>query len=222
MCGRYSIIETSEIYDRFGLKESQKSPIRSNYNAAPGQNLPVVILEENKVKLTQMRWGLIPPWAKDERIGYAMINAKSETLMEKPTWRSPFKSRRCLVPASGFYEWLRNGDDKKEPHYFHLPAQPIFFFAGLYEIAKGAEDFLIYSFSIVTTKPNKTVGRIHDRMPAILARDKEKEWLEPNSDPEYLLTILQPYPDQAMEEYTVRGEVGNSKNNYPELIYPVS
>lgn len=168
-----------------------------------------------------MRFGLVPPWAKSLSTGYTMINAKAETLLDKPTYKGLFRHKRCLVPANGFYEWqkLENG---KQPYYFRRKDEAPFSFAGLYTSRKDSEGHELFSFVIITTEPNQTVAKVHDRMPVMLTPKEEKLWLEtPADDAESLLHILDSFPDRDMVGYRVTQDVGNVKINSDELIKPL-
>jgi len=167
-----------------------------------------------------MKWGLIPQWAKSEKVGYSMINAVGETIFEKNTYKKPILTSRCLVPASGFYEWLETSDGK-QPYYFHLPETDLFSFAGLYDIWYDQDQVPHKSFSILTTAPNDHMSGIHDRMPVILDRDEEAHWLDPEAKPEDLQLLLDPY-DGDMLKHEVDRAVGNVKNNAPELVLPLA
>lgn len=163
--------------------------------------------------------GLIPPWAKDEKIGYKMINARAETLTEKPSFRKPLVSKRCIIPADSFYEWKRLDPKTKVPMRIKLKSSNLFAFAGLYEKWNTPEGNPLYTCTIITTKPNELMEDIHDRMPVILTDKNEKEWLNPkNTDPDYLQSLLLPYDANDMEAYQVSSLVNSPKNNSPELI----
>lgn len=179
MCGRFALQPGDKFYDRFNIENRLDALVERN-NITPGQMVPVIMSKSpNRVEL--MKWGLIPHWAKEKNIGYKMINARIETLVEKPSYRGPLKSKRCLVPASGFYEWqaTRFG---KTPYFIHLKNEPLFSFAGLYDVWTDGEDDgkveKIYSFTIITKNANKTISKIHDRMPVILEQSRESEWLD--------------------------------------------
>lgn len=188
-----------------------------NYNVAPSQSVPVVTSEG----ILDMRFGLIPQWAESMNDGYTMINAEAETILDKPTYKGLFRNKRCLVPASGFYEWKKT-DKGKQPYFFKLKNSDLFSFVGLYTVRKDSEDHELYSFTIITTKPNKTVGEVHARMPVILTKKEEKLWLEtPAEDAESLLDLLDSFPDKDMVAYKVSQDVGSVKINSDELIKPI-
>lgn len=163
-----------------------------NHNIAPGANIPVVINPVDR-NVQMFRWGLIPGWAKDEKIGYRMFNARAETVAEKPSFRVPFRSQRCLIPADGFYEW-KMVEDRKYPFLFTLKEKRPFTFAGLWESWRDKEGGVIKSCTIITTVPNSLVAQYHDRMPVILADENRWHWLEDRSQNELqaMLTPIDP------------------------------
>jgi putative SOS response-associated peptidase YedK len=216
MCGRYSfVVEDQMIWERFGV--SVRSAIyKAKYNCAPTQDLAVITNEEPEV-LNFFRWGLIPFWAKDPAIGNKLINAKAETLLEKPSFKNAFLKRRCLVPADSFYEWKKNG--VKVPHrILRKDGQP-FAMAGLWEkwASPGGES--VRSFTIITIGPNAAIEKIHDRMPVILPESDERQWLESN-DPMELHSLLQPCPPELLRAYPVSALVNAPQNDVPEIVIP--
>lgn len=215
MCGSYSIVPGDKFYQRFA-PVNRLVILKPNYNVKPGYMMPVITGN----RLSLMKWGLIPSWAKDPAIGYKMINARSETIIEKPSFRKPFTKQRCLVPASGFYEWQKTGKEKL-PFYIRLKSDDLFSFAGLYDIWKDTEDKEIASFTIITTGPNGLVAPIHNRMPVILERESEEKWLEEPADMSKLISLLKPFPENKMEAYPVSRAVNYGENDSEELIKPV-
>jgi putative SOS response-associated peptidase YedK len=217
MCGRYSfILEDEMIKERFGV--TVRSAIyKARYNCAPGQKL-AVISNGNPGELSLYRWGLIPFWAKDPKIGYKLINARAESVLEKPSFKTPFRSRRCLVLSDGFYEW-RKGPEKT-PYRIARRDGAAFAMAGLWDKWTSPEGEEIRSFSILTTGPNSLMEKIHDRMPVILERETEKEWIENNST-EKLLEFLKPCPSPSLVAFPVSSLVNSPKNDSPELIVPM-
>jgi len=213
MCGRYTLYTTDELEDRYRVEVSDA--IRANYNVAPSQTMPVITANG----LEMMRWGLIPPWAKDEKIGYKLINARSETIFEKPMWKKPVMQRRCLIPANGFYEWKKE-DDGKHLQYIHLRDEALFSFAGIWETWNhdGKE---WHTYSILTPSPNKEMTSIHDRMPVILHKDDEAQWLEADTE-EDIAVLLQPYTNGKLETFEVGREVNTVKVNDETLIGPIN
>ena len=191
-----------------------------SYNITPGMINPVITRQSpNKVVL--MKWGLIPFWAKDPKIGYKMINARAEGIEAKPAFRRPIKSQRCLVPADGFYEWKRLTLEKKEekiPWFIGLKDKSTFSLAGIYDIWKDVEGKEIYSYSIITTEPNSLMAKIHYRMPVILGKIDEDVWLTKDYDFEKILALLKPYSEKDMVSYPVSTRVNSPANDGPELV----
>ena len=218
MCGRFSLSQSVEtIAAAFDLDEVPAWEPR--YNIAPTQMVPTVVMGNSPVKNRQfrlMRWGLIPSWAKDPAMGARMINARTETVTEKPSFRNAFRRRRCLVVADGFYEWQRQ-EGKKQPFYFRLQDGQPFGFAGLWERWESADGEVI-SCTILTTEANDLLRPIHDRMPVILDSKDYSLWLDPEVQPEPLQTLLRPYQTEAMTSYPVSTLVNNPANNSPECI----
>jgi putative SOS response-associated peptidase YedK len=218
MCGRYAIVLTGDgsLQRRFSLEEVPEAPA-PRFNVAPTQTLPV-ITRNSPNRMEMMRWGLVPSWAKDMSIGSRMINARAETVAEKPAFRRLLRSQRCLVPASGFYEWKREGDGKT-PHFIHLPDEPLFAFAGLYDIWRDPDGQAVKTYTILTTAPNDLMSEIHNRMPVILRREDEDDWLDPeNTEPEHLLPLLRPYPAREMAAYPVSKMVNSPANDVPDIL----
>lgn len=195
------------------------------YNIAPTQPVPAVLNEwqEGKAQLELVHWGLIPSWAKDPSIGGRMINARAESLAQKPAFRAAFKRRRCLIPASGFYEWKKNPDGKtKTPMYIRMKDGRPFAFAGLWEVWHSEDGSQIKSCAIITGEPNELVKPIHDRMPVILLPQRYRDWLDPNERPaDELMSMLKPYPPEQMQAYPVSRMVNNPKNDSPKCIEPM-
>jgi putative SOS response-associated peptidase YedK len=216
MCGRYSFaIEDELIRERFGI--SVRSAVyKARYNCAPSQNL-ALISSESPEKLSFYRWGLIPSWAKDPSIGNRLINARGETILEKPSFRNAFISRRCLVLSDGFYEWQKFG--KKTPFRITLKDSEPFAMAGIWEKWKDPDEMLIYSFSIITTSPNALLAGIHDRMPVILNKEDEKRWINP-MPAEELIKMIRPFPAEMMKAYPVSKMVNSPANDIPEIWIP--
>ena len=216
MCGRFTQFKNLEtIADRYGV-ELPEGGLTPRYNAAPTQELPVIIVERGKRKLEMMRWGLIPSWAESTAIGSKMINARAETLAEKPSFRNALKSRRCLVPADGFYEWMPTGRGK-QPMRISLRSDEIFSLAGLWETWKSPKGEVVHSFTIITTEPNELMAPIHDRMPVILT-DTENDWLSDELFLRQHLSMLKPYPSQEMVATPVSKLLKNVGLDMPELL----
>lgn len=219
MCGRYSLICTDDIGNRFRVYKLTIG-CRSRFNVAPSQAMPVVVWRE-QTELIMMQWGLVPHWAKDLKGSARPINARAETLTERPMFRGLLKQNRCLVPASGFYEWKRDGD-RKTPYYVRLRDADLFAFAGLYDVWHDADGVAHPTYTIVTTAANRTVSPLHDRMPVILGRENEERWLAGGPPaPEELPALLGPYPPDAMEAYPVSTRVNNPSTDDPSLVEPL-
>jgi putative SOS response-associated peptidase YedK len=226
MCGAYgfSVKDAKEVYDRFEVVNTLED-FKPRWNIRPGQMNPV-ITSDSPNWISRMIWGLIPYFAKDEGYKYKTINAKAETVAKLPSFRQPFRYKRAIIPATFFYEPDKIHHAKPPyPWYcFRLKDQDLFALAGLYDIwtdkATGLE---IYSYTIITTKPNEIVGKVHDRMPVILRKEDEETWLNPDlSEPAQLLPLLQSYPADKMEVWRVGDEARNVRNDYPELMKPYS
>ena len=217
MCGRYSfILEDEMIKERFGV--TVRSAIyKARYNCAPTQDL-AVISNEKPGELSLYRWGLIPFWAKEASIGNKMINAKSETILEKPSFKAPFKSRRCLVLADGFFEWKK--DPVKTPYRITRKDGSAFAMAGIWDQWTSPDGEIIHSFSILTTGPNTLMEKIHNRMPVILDREGEKRWIG-NENPEKLLELLRPCNPSLLTAFPVSTKVNSPRNDTPEILVSV-
>lgn len=222
MCGRFvRSTDKDNLQNRFGFTDPQGVLLEPRYNIAPSQMHPVVIVKDDHRVLKLMRWGLVPFWAKDEKIGHKMINARAEGINEKPAFRTPFKKRRCLVLADGFYEWQKPDKKSKIPYYFRLKSGAPFAFAGLWDVwEKGDEPRA--TFTIITTENNEMMAPIHNRMPVILHEQDEGAWLDPElRDPAKLLPLLTPYPSIEMECYEISTFVNSPKNESAECIKPL-
>jgi putative SOS response-associated peptidase YedK len=222
MCGRFTLTQSPEaLADVFHVQ--QRLDLEAQYNIAPTQTVVTVLhnVESKKREFKKLRWGLIPSWAKDPSISTKLINARGETIAEKPSFRSAFKQRRCLVVADGFYEWQRK-QGKKQPFYFRLKDEQPFGFAGLWEKWTNPEGEEINSCTIVTTTANEILQPIHDRMPVILAPQDYDLWLDPQEQkPQALQHLLSPYPASEMTAYPVSTVVNSPKYNSAECIIPL-
>ena len=240
MCGRYTItgdLAELEKLIRFVCKIKDFTP---RYNVAPRQQAPVLVWETGQPVLKPMRWGLIPSWAKDETIGDKLTNARAETLTEKTSFRKPFEKQRCLIPADGFYEW-QTTPAGKQPFRFTRKDGGFFCMAGLWEKwirphregEFGLDDqdqvagldvsasHLVETFTIITTEPNPMVAAVHNRMPVIIGPEHYQWWLQPDRfEPQFLKTLLRPYPAEDMDCYRVSKLVNNAKNDSAECISP--
>ena len=219
MCGRYTLkTPVEELAEEFGF-EASSVELPPNYNVAPTQEVAAILEEDGKRRLELLRWGLIPSWADDPSIGSRMINARSETAPEKPSFRRAFRERRCLIPADGFYEWQRT-NGAKQPFYIRMKEEHPFAFAGLWESWKDEDGPEIRSCTILTTKPNALAAEIHDRMPVILPAGSYDAWLDPETGRDELYGLLAPYPEDEMEAYPVSRFVNSPQNNNPRCIEP--
>jgi putative SOS response-associated peptidase YedK len=220
MCGRFTLVSPFvAVTERFHA--SAPPDLRPRYNIAPGQDVLCVIRDEEN-RIMPLRWGLIPFWAKDPAIGNRLINARAETVAEKPSFRSAFSKRRCLVVADGFYEW-RPAGKRKIPVYIFLKSKKPFGFAGLYEAWKTPEGKELRTCTIITTEANDLVRPIHDRMPVILPERFEDRWLDPGEGSrEMLLALLTPYPAGEMIAYDVAPVVNNAGHDSPDCILPAA
>ncbi|MEG4572558.1 SOS response-associated peptidase [Microcoleus sp. N3A4] len=222
MCGRYTLNTSAKIIAEF-FKLSAVPDIQPRYNIAPTQSVATVKVEPEKMQrqFQFMRWGLIPSWAKDMKIGSHTINARSETVAEKPAFRSAIKHRRCLIVADGFYEWLPQGK-KKQPYYFQMANSEPFAFAGLWENWESPEGENIVSCSIITTAANSTVQPVHDRMPVILSDSDWQQWLDPSvKNAQEVLPLLKPYASEAMKAKAVSAIVNSPIKDSPECIQAI-
>jgi putative SOS response-associated peptidase YedK len=223
MCGRFTLtIDPGELQDAFPGYTIPQQGISPRYNIAPSQPI-AAILNQASPKLDFLVWGLIPSWVKDPQMGNRMINARSETLAEKPSFRNAYRRRRCLIPADGFYEWqVIPGRKSKQPVYIHLQEHKPFAFAGLWEIWRAPDGSEVYSAAIITTQANDFIKPIHDRMPVILKPSNYEEWLDAGErHPETLAHLLVPYPNNEMAAYPVSQAVNSPQNDQPECIKPM-
>ena len=218
MCGRYTIIaKAEEIEKRFNVEVPES--FTPSYNAAPTHILPV-ITNKNPDGVSLFQWGLIPGWAKDKRIGSKLINARAETITEKASFKNAFKQKRCLVIADGFYEWKRSSKKIKIPHRILLDTKELFAFAGLWEEFRDENQHVVHTFTIITTKANSAISKIHERMPVILEPGTEQKWLSSTISAGEQLELLKPYDEQRMDFYTVSPLVNSVSNNNSQLIIP--
>jgi putative SOS response-associated peptidase YedK len=221
MCGRYSLsVSPARIQQQFELP--LVPDLGARYNIAPTQAVPVVRQTGSRRELALLRWGLIPHWAREERTGYSMINARAETVAQKPAFRAAMRTRRCLVPADGFYEWRAAGR-VKQPYHIRLRDADVFAFAGLWEHWTGEDGREIESFTIIVTDANEQLRPIHDRMPVILSPGDYALWLDPAvRDPQRLMPLLKPYPSERVLLTPVSPRVNSPGNDDPDCIAPVT
>ncbi len=219
MCGRYILTVPGEVLARlFDLDEVPE--LGPRYNIAPGQLAPVVRAADGARRLAMLRWGLVPHWARDPRTGNRPINARAESVASRPSFRDPFRYRRCLVPADGFYEWRRTPAGK-QPWLVRFADRRPFAMAGLWEHWRGSTGEALETFTILTTRPNEIVAPIHARMPVILPPEAWDTWLDPSlRDPGPLLDLLGPHPAPGMEAFPVSRRVNDPRNDSPACITP--
>lgn len=223
MCGRSTITASEKViedwYDAPLPDEKPSDLVLPNYNVAP-THLHPALLNADQSTLALLRWGLVPFWANDSKIGYKMINARVETIAEKPAFKQALAKRRCIIPMDGYYEWKKTSDGK-QPYRITCPDQVLFSVAGLWETwldkSTGKE---LSTYTIITQPSNAKLSSIHDRMPAILEADQERLWLDDSLTTRDLLSLIRPYPDDLVDAYAVSNEVGNVRNNHEALIRP--
>ncbi|HSM23923.1 MAG TPA: SOS response-associated peptidase [Anaerolineaceae bacterium] len=218
MCGRFTLTyKTKELQLLLGLPETNLE-WQPRYNIAPSQ--PIAAILENKTKSIEfLHWGLVPSWAKDITIGNRLINARSETIMEKPSFKNAFKRRRCLILADGFYEWKKSSSKggSSIPYYFYLNEKQPFALAGIWEIWQSPDGSEIWSTAIITCDANEIVKPVHERMPVVLDKDEMFDWLDDRPEPE-LVNMMSPYPTDKMKSHQVGKAVNSPFNDVPECI----
>ncbi len=216
MCGRFAMpIPVSKIAAAFYVDHNY-CRAKPGYNIAPGQNIAAVIQDASR-KLVSFKWGLVPSWAKDPAMGYKMINARAETVHEKPSFKKPFQQHRCLIIAAGFYEWQKTNNDKR-PFYIKPKTTELFCFAGLYDIWHAPDNTRLDTCTIITTTANAALQPIHHRMPVIIPEDHHALWLDTTVPAARLLPLLKPFPDNDLEIYQVSNKVNSPRNDSPECI----
>ncbi len=218
MCGRYTLTKPiKNIKSHFNIQQTQFD-FKPRYNIAPTQNLPVVLNQNENVQLVEMSWGLIPNWAKDSKRASNLINARAETVHEKPSFRDAFKSKRCLVPADGFIEWKAGGKDK-QAYYIFQKSKELFAFAGIWSQWSNANQTIL-TYSIITTEANERLQSIHHRMPVILSVDDYQLWLKQDSSIGDLRSLLKPCPEDLLDTHLLSNTVNNARNDRPECLEP--
>ena len=217
MCGRFEISALDQILATFDAEEVVE--LSPRYNIAPSQQIPIVRQDDGRRTITLARWGLVPYWAENVSIGNRLINARSETVQIKPAFRDSFASRRCLIPATGFYEWKKSGRIK-QPLHFGMKDGSLFAFAGLWDSWTSPTGAKVESCTILTTTPNSLLEDVHDRMPVILPRDCYARWLAPAED-KALAELLMPLEGSLMRRYEVSPIVNSPKNDSPDCIAPL-
>ncbi|MCM3591666.1 MULTISPECIES: SOS response-associated peptidase [Brevibacillus] len=223
MCGRFTLVTDPEkLMSRFQLQEILFD-LKPRYNIAPGQPIPAILADGGRQRLGQLRWGLVPSWAQDDRNSYKMINARAETLTERPAFRKLFVRKRCLIPADGFYEWRQTQKGKQSMRIMMKNEEP-FAFAGLFDTWTNADGVKLHTCAIITTSANEVVAGIHDRMPVILKGPEEEAiWLDRDTcDSELLRSLLTPYDAAQMRAYPVSHIVGSPKNDVAECIQEIA
>jgi putative SOS response-associated peptidase YedK len=225
MCGRYRLGAGRKAFQKyFGTADRVDEDLAPRYNIAPTQIVPTIRqdVHEPRRELTLMRWGLVPNWAKDATAGYKMINARSETITLKPAFSEPFKKRRCLIPADGFYEWQRLDAKTKQPYAFLLADESVFAFAGIWDRWKDPQGATLVTCSILTTTPNALTADVHDRMPVILRPDDYDLWLDPGmTRTDDLLPLLKPYAADQMKRFPVSARINSVANDDQSCSEPV-
>ncbi|MCG3164187.1 MAG: putative SOS response-associated peptidase YedK [Acidobacteria bacterium] len=220
MCGRYTLHhKPEEIEERFDV-DAVEEFLAPRYNIAPSQIIPVIRQTQSR-EMAGCKWGLIPFWAKDPKIGNNLINAKAETIAEKPSFKRAFAKRRCLIPADGFYEWQKRGKAPSQPMYIRRRDGGLFAFAGLWEEWKSPEGEPIETCTIITVEPNELLSKIHNRMAAILRPGDEAAWIDPKSGVDDLLQMLRPYDSDELEAIPVSRAVNSPAHDSAALIAPI-
>ncbi len=225
-CGRYTLHKTpEELADHYNLASVPKK-LLPNYNVAPGQTMPIIVeSEKGKRSVELMRWGLVPSWSRDPKIGYRLINARDDKLFTSPVWRRIILRKRALIPVDGFYEWRKppaGSRDPKKPYYIHPKQMGLFSFAGIWDSWLDVEGREHKTYSIVTTEPNHEMSKIHNRMPVILTPGEESDWLNPvRQSRETIEPLIHPYHDNSLEVYEVSTEVNKPSNNHKDLLVAV-
>ena len=222
VCGRFTTTaELALLAERFSVELPEQH--RQRFNVAPTQNVLALRAPGARREALMMRWGLVPCSARDVTVGNRMINARAETLREKRTYRTLLEGSRCLIPADGFYEWRVGRDGKKEPIRFTLTDGSLFALAGLWTtwVNRQTKEVLD-SCTIVTTRPNSVVAPVHDRMPVIVSRDAEDLWLDPTADLEQAMSLLLPYPSNAMTQHVASRAINVASNDSAEILVPAA
>ncbi|NLX14475.1 MAG: SOS response-associated peptidase [Phycisphaerales bacterium] len=219
MCGRYTIVDPGQAADMLEPDEIEADLRRPRYNIAPTQKVPALLVRNGRRVLAEMQWGLVPAWARDKAMGVRLINARAETLSEKPAFRNALRKSRCLIPADGFYEWQKQGA-RKIPMYIRLIGGRPFAFAGLFELWRGQDEELL-SCTIITTEADEPIRPIHERMPVILPCELYRSWLDPSlNDKDAISSLLRPVEGRMLEAYPVSSHVNSPRNDDPGCIMP--
>lgn len=228
MCGRYATnVTPAALETEFAVGVANSFvDLEPSYNVAPTDTQAIVVARPDddgvvQRQLRAARWGLVPSWAKDPKIGNRMINARVETVAEKPAYKKAFASRRAIVPATGYYEWYVKDDGGKQPFFIRPKDGSPLAMAGLYEFWKAPDGEWLVSFTVITTTAEDSLGRIHDRMPFVVERDTYEAWLDPTASGPELLDLLVPAAPGRLDAYPVSPAVGNVRHDSPELIEPL-
>lgn len=221
MCGRFALTANPETIQQAFDLTIMPEVMAPRYNIAPTQPV-AVITNEAPQTLTLLRWGLVPSWSKDLAIGNKMINARGESVADKPAFRAAFKRRRCLIPTDGFFEWRADGS-KKTPLFIHMKERELFALAGLWEVWRAADGEELRTCTIITTEPNDFMQSIHNRMPVILRREDYATWLAAGEQPaDMLQALIKPFDAASMTAYEVSTAVNRPSNDTPQVIEPVA
>jgi putative SOS response-associated peptidase YedK len=224
MCGRYRLSRSKQVVEEYfeAASDEAEEDWSPRYNVAPTQPVATVRQAGTSRVLSMMRWGLVPSWASDISVGAPLINARSETVLDKPAFRDAFRTRRCLIPADAFYEWKKLGKEKR-PYHFDMTDGTLFAFAGVWDRWKSPAGPMLESCSILTTTPNKLLEDIHDRMPVILPQRHYQTWLTaPATEAQRLADLLLPFDANLMKRYVVSALVNKAQNEMPECAQEVS
>lgn len=224
MCGRFSLTrgDRDDLENAFRVRLPPGTAWEPRYNIAPTQEVLAVLEDEQGRRVERLRWGLIPSWAQDPRIGNRLINARAETLFEKPAFREAARRRRCLIVADGFYEWQKRPDGRKIPFYIRRQDGGVFGMAGIWEEWRSPEGSVLRTCAIITTEANERLRPIHNRMPAILLPQGYDAWLDPhNHRAAELLSLLRPYPAEELEGFPVSRWVNRAEYDGPECVRPL-
>jgi putative SOS response-associated peptidase YedK len=223
MCGRYSVApagSAAQIADVFGA--IQRVELTARYNVAPSQDAPIVRIDERgELELVMLRWGLVPWWAQDIKVAFTNINARAESIATKPAFRDAFRYKRCLVIATGFYEWQKTGSKTKQPYNVRPTDADVFAMAGLWERWRSPANERVETFCIITTNAAPTIETIHDRMPVILPPSTWRLWLDPDASSDRLSALLRPYPAELLVAHKVDARVGSPANDDPSCVAPL-
>ncbi|MGI6575056.1 MAG: SOS response-associated peptidase [bacterium] len=218
MCGRFALSSVADLKARFNIDPGDD--IKPRYNIAPSQQI-LAIVNQGGYKLVELKWGLVPFWTKDKAKAKGIINARAETLDTKPSFKHCLQRQRCLIPADGFYEWKKEGN-RKRPYRIIINGGELFVFAGLWDRWRSPAGEVINTCAIITTTANKFMAPIHNRMPVILPKEREKIWLASNTDVGTLKSLLQPYPAQLLDSYEISTLINSPHNDIPQVLEPVN